>query len=317
MADHEFTESREFPAPFVRVRGRVSREGQVQWSPCLRTYKGKIISPTSASIGRLVPVEHAEISKGAAFAIDLLDYRGAVLTSLPVRPNFLSKDQQWAPFVARLPYHDAAQAVRLRSGERELSRLKVPTDRPFFSLLKPEEDSFIDGAGVLHLHWCGHDDQHASTYFVRYSHNGKDWFRPGVNLRTNDFYLDLRDMPGGERCIVEVLATNGYRTSYVRTQHFEVPQRRPELFLAENEGPVLFAQGFSRQDGPITGERISWINDSGEVIHRGGTLDVRTLDTGTHTLSVAIQDPGGVSQTVLIGKYEAPSGRRLASGTTL
>jgi hypothetical protein len=41
MNDDDYTESEEFPAPFVRVRGRVSRSGQVHWSPCLRTEKGR------------------------------------------------------------------------------------------------------------------------------------------------------------------------------------------------------------------------------------------------------------------------------------
>ena len=77
----------------------------------------------------------------------------------------------------------------------------------------------------------------------------RDWARPGVNLRANDYYLDLREMPGSKRCRVEVIATNGYRTSYAATRHFGVPTKPPELLLEDNEGPVLFAQGFSRDHG--------------------------------------------------------------------
>jgi hypothetical protein len=317
MAEHEFAESREFPAPFVRVRGRVSREGRVQWSPCIRTYKGGTDQPTRDVPDRPAISNRRDASRVNQYVLDFLDYRGDVLESLPTRVRFLSTDRQWAPFVARLPYHSATQAVRFRSGQRELGRLDVPTDRPFFSLLKPEEDSFIDGEGVLHLHWCGHDDQHPSIYYVRYSHNGTDWIRPGVNLHKNDFYLDLREMPGGERCVVEVVATNGYRTSYVRTRHFEVPRKKPELFLGESDGPVLFAQGFSRESGPIVGERIAWLAGDGSVVGRGGTLDVRTLAGGVHVLSVAVADERSISQTAVVGTYEAPTGRRLPSGSGL
>jgi len=249
--------------------------------------------------------------------VDFLDYQGKVLESLPTVPHFLAKDQEWATFVARLPYHSATQSMRLRFGEREISVLPVPTDRPFFSLLHPGEDSFIDGRGVLALHWCGHDDEHPMTFFVRYSHDGRDWLRPGVNLRTNDFYLDLREMPGGARCAVQVLATNGYRTSYVQTRHFEVPRKPPEVFLGETDGPVLFVQGFSRENGPITGEQIAWLDRDGNAIRRGGTLDVRSLPPGVHRLSVMVQDAGAVQTTELIGIYDAPSGRRLPSSPGL
>src|SRR5689334_3634776 len=143
------------------------------------------------------------------------DYRGEVLQSAPTTPDFFAKEQEWATFVARLPYHPQTQAVVLRLGERVLGRLDVPTDRRYVTL--------------LHLHWASHDSEHPMTFFVRYSHNGRDWLRPGVNLRTNDYYLDLSQMPGGKRCVVQVIATNGYRTSYVQTRHFEVTEKPPEL----------------------------------------------------------------------------------------
>src|SRR5918994_1118531 len=38
--DQNWIESEEFKAPFVRVRGRVSRRNEVTWSPCIRTFKG-------------------------------------------------------------------------------------------------------------------------------------------------------------------------------------------------------------------------------------------------------------------------------------
>jgi hypothetical protein len=189
------------------------------------------------------------------FAIDFLDYRGIVLHSGLTRPHFFSKDQEWATFTSRLQYHEQTQAVRLRLGELELSLLRVLTDRPCFTLLHPGEDSCIDGSGVLHLKWFGHNCAHSMTFFVRYSHNGCDWLRPGVNIRTNDYYLDLRDMPGGERCVVQVIATNGYRTSYVETRPFEVPTKPIEILLGETRGPVLFVQGYARYAYLCMGDR--------------------------------------------------------------
>lgn len=223
--------------------------------------------------------------------------------------RFSAKDQEWVTFTARIPYHPETQAVALRTGELELGRLDVPTDRPFFTLLRPTEDQFIDPTGVLHLHWAVHDSEHPMTFFVRYSHNGRDWLRPGVNLHCNDYYLDLREMPGGKRCRVELIATNGYRTSYARTRRFEVPEKPVEAFLGENHGPLLFAQGFSRENGPVTDRDIEWLLQ-GQVVRTGGTLDARTIPAGTHEIRVRLTASDGRETVTLVGSYDGETGLR-------
>lgn len=309
MADDDYNESEEFHGKYVRVRGRVSRSGEVSWSPALRTHKGPRDQPSHGDLQvRSVDVGAA---RGSYHTVAFLDYRDETLESVGVMPDFFAKQQDWATFVARLPYHPQTQAIVLRSGDRELGRLDVPTDRPYFTLLHPNEDDFIDPTGVLHLHWAGHDTEHVMTFFVRYTHNGDDWVRPGVNLHQNDFYLDLSQMPGGKRCRVEVIATNGYRTSYVKTRHFEVPVKPPELLLGENDGPILFAQGFSREHGPITGEAIAWLADE-KIVHRGGSLDVRTLAKGIHRIAVSVSDSSGDDRAELVGTFDTSTGARVA-----
>jgi len=313
MDTNDYIESEEFPGPYVRIRGRVTRSGEVTWSPCLRTEKTppeqrRRARPAAGDRFAKLAAEALAVKRGTQ-TVAFLDYRGQVLESGTVTPDFFAQDQDQATFVIRLPYHPHTQAVVLRSGDKELGRLDVPTDRPFFTLLRPTADTFIDPTGVLHLHWAGHDSEHPLTFFVRYSHNERDWLRPGVNLHSNDYYVDLREMPGGKRCVVEVIATNGYRTSYARTQHFEVPQKPPELLMGANEGPILFAQGFSREHGPITSEDIAWLAD-GEVCQTGGTLDVRALSSGIQEISVRATAPDGRESIAAVGSYDTKTGVR-------
>jgi hypothetical protein len=325
MAENDFVESCEFPAPYVRVRGRVSRKWEVQWSPSIRTFKrGRQeevdnparpadVQPNAAGAA----TEAVAVVVKPVFTVRCLDYRGETLVSTITEPSFFAKDQEWATFVARLPYHPQTQTVVLVVNERVLGRLEVPTDRPYFTLLHPNEDDFIDPDGVLHLHWADHECKEQLTYFVRYSHNGDDWLRPGVNLQCNDFYLDLREMPGGPRCVGQVIATNGYRTSYVQTRRFDVKEKAPEVLLGPTQGPVLFAQGFSRQHGPITGEGMTWLSEDGIEVGRGGSLDIRTLQAGRHRISLAVRDKGGLERAEFVGLYDPAVGKVFAPNISL
>jgi hypothetical protein len=96
--------------------------------------------------------------------------------------------------------------------------------------------------------------------------------------------------------VVQVLATNGYRTSYVQTRYFEVPVKPPEVLVGEAAGPVLFAQGFSLQDGALSGDNVVWLIDGGSS-RSGGSLDVRTLGPGIHQVSVRVRDFAGGQRT--------------------
>jgi hypothetical protein len=106
--------------------------------------------------------------------VDFLDYNGKALVSGPAAVHFLAREQQEAPFVARLPYHDQTLSIRLRLGERELGRTGVPTDGPCFTLMSPGEDACICPSGILHLRWCPHDSEYPMTFYVRYSHDLKN-----------------------------------------------------------------------------------------------------------------------------------------------
>lgn len=313
MQQHEcgLIESKAFPGPFVRVRGRLSRENLVRWSPALRVEKG---DPAAQGEDQRPPGTAPRVAIVAGqeqYWVDFLDYNGKILVTGPARLRFLAREQQHAPFVARLPYDEHTQTIQLRRGEQVLGRTSVPTDRPYFTLMSPGEDAGINPSGVLHLRWAPHDSEYPMTFYVRYSHDaGSNWVRPGVNLTETDYYLDLREMPGGKRCVVQVIGTNGYRTSYVQTRYFEVPVKPPEAFLSDATGPMLFAQGFSRQEGAL--ENLVWLIDGGAAQRRGGSLDARTLGPGVHQISLQIRDQAGQECTCVVGNYDARTGRRVS-----
>jgi hypothetical protein len=309
MADDDLNESKPFPGPMVRVRGRVWRKGNVTWSPAIRTFRGRDKESTNQRRIASPPTgtRQALATTGDQHLVEILDYEGTALISRPVHLNFFSSDQEFATFSTRLPFEPNGEQLQLRVGERVLSTLKVPTERPYFTLLHPDEDDYIDPNGVLHLHWAAHSSEDPLTYFVRYTADGgHTWLRPGVDLQTTDFYLDLREMPGGQRCRAEVLATNGYRTAYARTRWFDVPRKVPTLLLGETVGPILYGQGYSKEQGALP---VQWRADDGTVIATGTSCDVRLPVAGTRRVSANVTDVTGLSTSVKIGEYDNLSGK--------
>jgi hypothetical protein len=382
MSDDAVIKSRPFDAPFVRVRGRLSRQGVVTWSPCLRTFhlpswvkatqggEQPLGSPTSApsatkpglqqregivrdtaeaEAARLggVPDPHFRLSSasqkeapakapvvstdpnppkepsvvvssnGDGYALVFEDAQGKVLTRAPVRIRFFATERQWALFTQRLPYYRDTHRVVLLRDEHELGALVVPKQLPGFVLSHPVKSNEVDVDGVLHLRWDLDKAEKANakkarlTYFVRYSADGSQWLRPGVNLSGTSFDLDLREMPGSDHCIAQVIATNGYHTSYVETPPFAVPRKRPEILLATPRGPLLFAQGFSREEGPLVGESIVWLADGKRAVGTGASFDARLLRRGAHQLSVRVTDSKGAVTLQNIGWYDGETGRQV------
>ncbi|QCX81460.1 hypothetical protein C9F11_39390 [Streptomyces sp. YIM 121038] len=295
------TTSRPFPGQYVRVRGRVSRSGAVRWQPCLRTFR-------KPSPPRTVP--------GPVYTVSVEDAAGQVLASAPTAVVFDRHEQQEAAFGARLPYAARAHRVVLRRDGTELGALVVPSGAPQFILNTPLSTPEIDTEGVLHLRWQRLDvgepePRPAFTYFVRFTNaDGTFAPRPGVSLSGTSFDLDLRTMPGHERCVAQVIATNGYHTSYVQTPAFALPPRPPEVLLGAVEGPLLNAQGSSPQHGPITGADVAWLVD-GRAAATGVSFDVRSTGSGAHAIAVRITDRDGLDITAPLGTYDGTSGQRL------
>jgi hypothetical protein len=314
VAKNTVIPSEEFKAPFVRVRGRISWTGEVRWSPCLRTFK-----PPGALV-RQGPVEAVAFMRAVAaelvdeatdgYVVTFETAKGEVLETSPVEPEVYAQDQEWASFGARMPYHEPTERVVLRRHGEEVSVYPVLRRLPQFSLEHPTRAEEIDPARPLKIRWRGdarNPRGHPLVYYVRFSHDGQRWVRPGVNLTANAFDLDLREMPGGEECVAQVLATNGYQTAFAATPKFPLPRKRPEILLGSADGPVLFAQGFSREDGPIRGGAIEWLVDGHEVAS-GGSFDVRSVRPGHHAVAVRVTDRIGETATEELGTYDARTG---------
>jgi hypothetical protein len=318
--DRSWIESKAFNAPFVRVRGRVSRRGEVSWSPCLRTFKGPDGLQHARPPAKKRPGDERKRTAPAVDAIVVVptasDYwvaceteAGHELVRTLAAPRWFYEDQEFATFTVRVPYHRTTRRVVLGRGRQRLGELDVPAAIPNFDLSRPVRVEDIDTEGVLHLRWVPGQTakRHPQTYFVRFTSDGRRFYRVGFSLTDESFDLDLRTMPGGEQCHAEVLATNGYQTAVAATPVFALPRQPPQIMVGPLDGPELFAQGYSLEDGPLTGRSIQW-SSSGRALASGGSYDARGLGEGTHVVTVSVTAPDGQRVQQDLGFYDGTTG---------
>lgn len=298
--------SHTFEAPYVRIRGRISRRDEVRFSPCVRTFRpGRADSRDGKKRKAKIGPRHPQLP----YRVTIEDGSGKVFESEYFAVKFRASTREWTRFVVRLPYHGAAKRVVVYHDDEELGSFSFPPHAPEIVLLHPTTAYSIDPDNCLELDWKpeGKSLRESLTYFVRYSADGKRWCRPSVSLTSTRYCVDLRLMEGGKRCRLQVLATNGYHTSYVETPEFAASEKPMRILLGDMRGPMLFAQGFSHKHGPLTGEALIWSADGKEVA-RGGSFDVRRLRYGIREIQVAAIAPDGLTRQVVLGRYDCRNG---------
>ncbi|WP_224362308.1 PKD domain-containing protein [Hyalangium versicolor] len=127
---------------------------------------------------------------------------------------------------------------------------------------------------------------------------------PGLTAGSHEITLTARDSTGNEgaaRITVEVLPANGAPTVQITSPsngaHFTV-------------GTVVALRGTGQdpEDGPLTGNSLTWQSSLGGQLGNGTSLDVGSLGQGTHQITLTGRDSGGrvASASVQIVMDPAP-----------
>ncbi|MDY7229590.1 PKD domain-containing protein [Hyalangium rubrum] len=112
---------------------------------------------------------------------------------------------------------------------------------------------------------------------------------PGLSAGSHEIFFTARDSSGTEgaaRIRVEVLPTNDPPTVQITSpangSHFTV-------------GAVVALRGTGQdpEDGVLTGNSLTWQSSLGGQLGHGPSLDVSSLEAGTHQLTLTAADSGG------------------------
>jgi len=132
-----------------------------------------------------------------------------------------------------------------------------------------------------------------------YSNDGGATWQPlSLPTREETVIFDARALPGGDRCLLELVVTDGFQTTRVRSKEYEVKPKGWVLWiLAPTEGaslpadqPVLLAaQGYHLEEGRPSFEGIAWTSSLDGGLGEGAQV-MAVLSPGDHTITATMLD---------------------------
>lgn len=138
-------------------------------------------------------------------------------------------------------------------------------------------------------------------YIVRYSADGgTTWRALAAGLTTTSYVVNTELLPGGDRCLFEVIATAGIRSATSRTAPVKIARKPRKAYILEpadkkqtirqGEELHLVGGGFSPEAGTTAFDEVTWVSDKDGPLGTGYQVFASTLSKGVHTISIRFPD---------------------------
>jgi hypothetical protein len=263
----------------VRVRSSFHRPGRLQ-----------------REAGQAVPVR-----------IELLAEDGTLLVSHRCRLVDATQDPDGPVLDLQedVPWYGETASIAIVRDRRVVHTIEVEREAPSVRVDDPKVEKY-----TATLDWQAEHPKGELAYVVDYSNDdGATWRTVAPSRTSTSLTVDLRRLPGGERCLFRVLATSGIRTAAATSSPFEVPRKRRKALIASpsdgdsvkaGEPLVLVGGGFSPDYGLSAPEEVVWTSDVDGLIARGLVAAAPTLSPGPHTIRVAVADGDGRSASARV-----------------
>ena len=236
---------------------------------------------------------------------ELLDQSGTVLTYQRCRltEKHQDRDGPHVVFHEAIPWIEQAAAIRFLRNREVLHVHEIEETAPKVEIRSPKIQC---NDKAMTLEWIGHHVENELTYMIRYSNDGgATWQVVAANLRDAACQVRLRLMSGGDRCLLQVVASSGIRTSVAQTEPFASPLKLRTAFILSPErktevpvgGQVVLRGGaFSPDFGLGDMEDVVWNSNLDGLLGRGFELVADNLSSGFHTITLTVPDGvGGVA----------------------
>jgi hypothetical protein len=262
-----------------------------------------------------------ELSEPTNVVCDLLAEDGEVLESRRCRiinPH-MDEDSAYIDFYEAIrlddDWKDKVHSIAFIREDKVVHKLEVeaPASEVEFTSIRQVERR----AELIHLEWSAKQtmrdkrSQHPVHYILRYSNDGgATWRAIAADLTDNCHMVDLDLLPGGDKCVFQIIASSGIRSSVATTEPMVVPRKprkayilspeNSEMTFKQGEDVVLLGGAFSPDFETSDFDEVVWISDRDGVIGTGYQIITRSLSAGRHRININFPDRlGGETSAVV------------------
>jgi hypothetical protein len=273
-----------------------------------------VISGRLDRAGRFVPrrcrstrfVRQWPVIEGTEYSVELVASDGVVLHREPAR---VTPDVGCDPGDARryrvLAYivlRPDARELRLRRDDLVIWETRISGAAKVKVELQGRPTRASGALLALHVSEAG-ESAHATVVYQW----GERRFRPAyVGSPSQKIRIDLRQMPGGEKCRFLVTYSNGMRSAGSATRYFRLPRIGPALAIARPSrnqpvaaGTPVILEGHvtdpERAGGARPDEHLVWLIDRAQV-GTGPITSVDGLTAGSHQVTLVYRGEHGTAQ---------------------
>jgi hypothetical protein len=235
-----------------------------------------------------------------AFFVEMQDGEGFPLEAKRLRLDDVhrSVDDASLDFLVEMPWRHGAARIVVKREQDIVHSIDVARRAPRVAMTW----AGTDVGGRQQVTWRTASPAEGQTYALRYSNDGGVSFRVlASGLTETSHEVDFDTLPGGEHCLLQVLATAGIRSAIAASGRFSVaPKPRRPVILAPVDGRV-FARGATvRLFGVVRGlggssllETLSWGSSIDGHLGTGSELMLHTLSPGRHCITLRADDGCG------------------------
>lgn len=230
--------------------------------------------------------------------VETFDDTGAALGSFPLRLSDFCHEGRTGehPQAVRgfVPFHPRTRRVVFSHHSLPIHELIRSSSAPQIDFTWQTTDL---PAGQQVVSWNGeHPEGLPVQYFLRFSNNGGEtWNRIGTRTESHAQTIDFDELPGGESCLLALVATDGINTSIRESAPFFLP-RKPciALIIQPLDGMIypadqpitLQGQGYWLETAQPEWEQLEWFAArEGSPVGHGSRTEV-TLPPGQYVIAL-------------------------------
>lgn len=256
-------------------------------------------------------------------SVQLRDANGRGLVTHPCRQLDPHQDPagEYVDFFEVLPWRPEASSIAFLRGGDEVATVAIEDAAPELTVaeLPPE---LLRGA-ASDITWTARHPQKQKqvTFMLRYSNDGgRTWRAIATHLTSTRYSVDPRLLPGGDKCVFQIVASSGIRTAVAQTAGMQIPMqpRRAQILspadgeeLTQGQAVMLRGGGYSVSFGLGAPEDAHWSSSLDGFLGRGFEVLANRLSVGTHRVTLDVPDGLGkfASATVMLRVSPAESER--------